>query len=133
MLSTALVKEIYRLLYEGELSHRKIALRLGVSRGTVASIASGCRALYGSEPSRGYSVPKLRPFRCPRCGYRVYFPCRICRMRRYRDSQMLLGLLARTNERLKEVSPRSKKLVRKEGQDCLRYKAGAQQRYFRAS
>src|SRR3954447_13262861 len=100
MLPTALIKEINRLLKEGELSHRKIAMRLGVGRGTVSAIASGRRGLHGTDPKRRHSAELRRsaPVRCPRCGYRVYLPCRICRMKRYHHGHMLLGLLARRQE-----------------------------------
>jgi predicted XRE-type DNA-binding protein len=92
MLSAALVEEIDRLLHEGELSQRKIARCLGVSRGTVSAIASGRRGLFGREPAdddsadrRGCSIP----VRCPRCGYRIYLPCLICRTRDHRRQQDL--------------------------------------------
>jgi hypothetical protein len=86
MLSTTLVHEIDRLLQEGELSHRKIAARLSVSRGTIAAIASGRRGLYGREPdddgrSRASTAPAAR---CPECGFRVYMPCLICEARQLR-------------------------------------------------
>jgi hypothetical protein len=98
MLPTTLVHEIDRLLQEGELSHRKIAARLGVSRGTISAIASGRRGLYGKEPVDAHllRVPSSPPTRCPHCGYRVYFPCNICRTRAHRRRQRLLALLART-------------------------------------
>ena len=51
MLATATVREIDRLLKKGELSQRKIAAQLGVSRGIVGAIASGRRGLYGRNPS----------------------------------------------------------------------------------
>src|SRR4051812_23660736 len=110
MLPTALIHEIDRLLKEGELSRRKIALRLGVSRGTVAAIASGRRGVYGKDPVGRHSAPlrKSPPTRCPQCGYRVYLPCRICRMREHQQSRLLLQLLARTDERL-------------DGHDCPSY------------
>src|SRR4051812_24840551 len=129
MLPTALVKEINRLLKEGELSHRKIALRLGVGRGTISAIATGRRALHGKEQRRRGSdeLPKSPPFRCPRCGYRVYIPCRICRMRRYRDGQLLLHLLARSDQELERRLPQSDSPARKtKGKRRSR-------RYFRAS
>ena len=50
MLSLSLVEQIVDLLNEGELSQRRIAARVGVSRGTVASIASGRRGLFGRDP-----------------------------------------------------------------------------------
>ena len=96
MLPTTLVHEIDRLLREGELSHRKIAAHLGVSRGTISAIASGRRGLYGKEPFEPHSplVPSSPPTRCPHCGYRVYLPCLICRIRQHQQRQRLLQLLA---------------------------------------
>jgi hypothetical protein len=86
MLPTALVHEIDRLLKRGELSHRKIAARLGVSRGIVSAIANGRRGLYGKDPpdeSRRSITPTSPAARCRRCGYRVYGPCLICEARKY--------------------------------------------------
>ncbi len=96
MLPIALVNEIDSLLQQGDLSHRKIAFRLGVSRGTIGAIASGRRGLYGREPIETHS-PLARtspPTRCPDCGYRVYLPCRICVVRQHRQRQIMLGLLS---------------------------------------
>jgi hypothetical protein len=90
MLSTALVHEIDRLLKEGELSHRKIAARLGVSRGVIGAIANGRRGLYGKEPlneDRHSLTPTAPATRCCRCGYRVYLPCLICEARKQRGEQ----------------------------------------------
>lgn len=96
MLPITLVNEIDRLLQEGKLSQRKIAFRLGVSRGTISAIASGRRALYGREPFETHSplVPTSPPARCPRCGYRVYLPCRVCIARQLKQRQIILRLLA---------------------------------------
>jgi transcriptional regulator with XRE-family HTH domain len=118
MLPAAIIKEIDRLLKEGELSQRKIAVRLGVGRATVAEIAKGQRALHGRERLRRNSDegPMTAPTRCPRCGYHVCLPCRICRARRYRHSQMLLDLLARSNEKSRGRTYASKKFVRKDEQ-----------------
>jgi hypothetical protein len=83
MLPTATIQEIDRLLHEGKLSHRQIAARLNISRGTVGAIASGRRGLHGKGPVDDSSccslTPRSPPDRCPRCGYRVYAPCLICR------------------------------------------------------
>jgi hypothetical protein len=90
MLSVTLVEEIDRLLQEGKLSQRKIAARLKVSRGTVGSIASGRRGLYGHESQLAQEDPLRHegpPERCPHCGFRVYMPCLVCRIRAYRESQ----------------------------------------------
>jgi hypothetical protein len=92
----ALVHEAARLLHEGELSHRQIAARLGVSRGTVGAIASGRRSLFGREKRLDLpSEPTTPPTRCPQCGYRVHMPCHICRIRAHKTSQQLLQILAR--------------------------------------
>jgi hypothetical protein len=81
-----MVEEIRRLLEEGELSQRKIATKLRVSRGTVSAIASGKRGIYGSEPDP--EKPELHsldlpPERCSGCGAMVYMPCVLCLARRY--------------------------------------------------
>lgn len=86
MLPLATVQEISRLLAEGKLSQRKIAEKLGVSRGTVGAIASGRRGMFGREPERDrpelccFDVP---PERCAGCGAMVYKPCVLCRTRAY--------------------------------------------------
>src|SRR4029079_2907708 len=97
MLPIALVKEIDSLIHEGTLSHRKIAIRLGVSRSVVSEIANGRRGLYGQDPLAKYSplAPTSPPTRCPACGYRVYLPCLVCRTREHNQRQMILRILAR--------------------------------------
>lgn len=90
MLAKSLVDEIDRLLREGNLSQRKIAAQLQVSRGTVSAIASGRRGLYGHQASDGDATmpgPHRPPQRCRRCGHRVYMPCLICRSRDFRLRQ----------------------------------------------
>jgi hypothetical protein len=86
MLSLAMVEEIRRLLEEGELSQRKIAATLGVSRGTVGAIASGKRGIYGSEPdpeNPDLLSLDLPPERCSGCGAMVYMPCVLCQAQKY--------------------------------------------------
>jgi hypothetical protein len=92
MLSTSLVHEIDRLLKTGQLSHRKIATRLNVSRGTISAIAQGRRGLYGMDPNekRPARTPTSPPTRCPHCGYRIYLPCLICSARHHRQGQQIL-------------------------------------------
>jgi len=90
MLPLALVQEIQRLLDDRQLSQRKIAQKLNVSRGTVGAIASGRRGIYGREP--GSQQPtlcclELPPERCCGCGAMVYKPCVLCRAREYRTRQ----------------------------------------------
>src|SRR5262245_33982284 len=90
MLAISVVEEIQRLLDEGKLSQRKIAARLGVSRGTVGAIANGQRGLYGREPGPDAAHPLAPlgpPERCPRCGFLVYMPCMVCNTRDYRQRQ----------------------------------------------
>ncbi len=94
MLSLAKINEINRLLRDENLSQRKIAKLLGVSRGTVGDIASGKRGLYGREPRAENSQsnePDLMtpPERCNGCGGLVYKPCMLCMTRAYLKSRML--------------------------------------------
>ena len=96
MLPLATVQEIRRLLDEGQLSQRKIAAKLGVSRGTVGAIASGRRGLFGREPETDQPDPcslDLPPERCPGCGGRVYKPCVLCITRKFQErEQTIKGL-----------------------------------------
>ncbi|QEG37137.1 helix-turn-helix domain-containing protein [Bythopirellula goksoeyrii] len=86
MLALEQVLEIRRLLDAGQLSQRRIALKLGVSRGVVNSIANGRRGLHGRESCVSYSrdAPEVVAHRCRGCGAMVYMPCLLCRARQYR-------------------------------------------------
>jgi Helix-turn-helix len=98
MLPLAVVQEIRRLLDAGTLSQRKIAARLGVSRGTVGAIASGQRGLFGREPvAAGPDLydPDQPPERCGGCGALVHMPCLLCRTRRYVQRQRRLRELGK--------------------------------------
>lgn len=94
MLSLEVVMEVRRLLDAGELSQRKIALKVGVSRGIVNSIANGRRGLHGRETTAQYSsdTQEVIAQRCRGCGAMVYMPCLLCRARQYRarEDQVLL-------------------------------------------
>lgn len=93
MLPLVKVEEVKRLLDEGKLSQRKIAAKLGVSRGTVGSIANGKRGIYGREPDHSEPTlccPDLPPERCPSCGGMVYMPCVLCKAREYRQREKKL-------------------------------------------
>ncbi len=108
MLPTAIVNEIDALVRTGILSNRRIAMRLGVSRGVVNAIAKGERRLHGAEPDTallplGASRPAVR---CPYCGYRVYMPCLVCRTREHQRSKRLWALLAQVNRRCAESNHR---------------------------
>jgi hypothetical protein len=101
MHSKTLIDEVDRLLREGELSQRKIAERLGVSRGTVGAIASGQRGLFGREPGDGVGtvlMPAGPAERCAGCGYRVYLPCLVCRTRAHRSRNKFVRQLEPTAE-----------------------------------
>jgi len=84
VLPESTIDEVKRLLAEGRLSQRKIALQTGVSRGTVGAIAGGRRREQPAKPAAfedEVAPPSGPPERCSRCGALVYLPCRLCRMR----------------------------------------------------
>jgi hypothetical protein len=84
MIALMKIKEAERLLAEGKLSHRKIALAVGISRATVGGIASGRRPDYEArQRARAVANEPLGPLaRCPGCGGLVYMPCRLCTVRK---------------------------------------------------
>jgi hypothetical protein len=84
MIAMETVAEIERLLGEGNLSQRKIALLTGVSRGSVGLIASGKRPdreILQEPAEDNADEPVGPPQRCAGCGGLVYMPCRLCRER----------------------------------------------------
>lgn len=84
MISPAVVVEVRRLLAEGQLSQRQIARRTGISRGTVAAIASGRRRpRYPPSPTSPGGFPRGKPVRCPGCGALVQMPCLACWLREH--------------------------------------------------
>jgi transcriptional regulator with XRE-family HTH domain len=88
MLKDETVLEALRLLKQG-LSQRQIALRLNVSRGTVAAIAQGLRRTE-TPPLEQPPVAVYR--RCPQCGVKVEMPCVACRARSYARRRQLNDL-----------------------------------------
>jgi hypothetical protein len=101
MIAPAVVKEIRELLSEGVLSQRKIAVRMGVSRGTVNAIAWGKRpdrGLRARPRPDGFIVPSGPPKRCPGCGGMVKMPCLLCHVR---------ALRARTRADRQSILPQS--------------------------
>jgi transcriptional regulator with XRE-family HTH domain len=81
MIAEKVVQEVRRLLVEGALSQRKIALRTGVCRGTVCAIASGRRPDYEPRESLEDEEAMVGPaVRCGKCGAMVYLPCRRCKL-----------------------------------------------------
>lgn len=101
MLPLELVNRISALVREGQLSHREIAVRLHVSRGTVSAIANGRRGIYGKDENDKYTplAPSLAAVRCPACGNRVHPPCLICLVRQRRQREITAQLLARNLQR----------------------------------
>jgi hypothetical protein len=83
MLDVATVNEVRRLLDEGCYSHREIARRTGVSRGSVDAIADGRRAHHGREDRAAESQAKPPHQRCAECGDLVRLPCVACQARDY--------------------------------------------------
>ena len=81
MIGPAAIEEIQRLLAEGDLSQRKIAKLMKVSRGTVAAVASGKRRPYYPRPEDSDEQFMGPVRRCPGCGGMATMPCRACRIR----------------------------------------------------
>ena len=140
MHSLELVREIDRLLQEGQLSQRKIAERLRVSRGIISAIARGRRGLHGRETENAHSTlgRSSPPVRCPECGYRVFLPCVICRIRQHEDRQRLLRILAAEKPRELVNAPGKKRassgMTTAQWRRALKKKPlGRRAHYFRAS
>ena len=76
LLSTA--KEIARLLNEGDLSQRRIARQVGVSRMTVSNIATGKRGVHGSSGQADRSHEEFTIGCCLTCRVECYVPCVKC-------------------------------------------------------
>jgi hypothetical protein len=85
LIKPSVIAEAKRLLAEGQLSQRKIAALLGISRGTVGAIASGRRPDYQNRSTSDDEEPDIDPnapkVRCGGCGGMVIMPCRACRDR----------------------------------------------------
>jgi hypothetical protein len=100
MIAPEIVNEIRRLLAGENLSHRKIAAIVGVSRGTVGAIDSGTRPDYDAmlhEIGDGVDEPAGPPERCPGCGGLVYMHCILCKVRNHvigKPKQTFRGLNA---------------------------------------
>lgn len=93
MIGDAIVSEIRDLLTAGELSQRRIAQRLGVSRGTVNAIACGRRPDYAARRSDpdDFAPPRGLTRRCPGCGGMVQMPCLLCHVRAIKQRQRADG------------------------------------------
>jgi hypothetical protein len=82
MLSPCVVREVRRLLLEGNYSARRIGMMLGVSRSTVTNIAHGNRPDYKVGEEDLPDLPQGDHRRCPGCGGLARVPCFVCRVRR---------------------------------------------------
>jgi DNA-binding XRE family transcriptional regulator len=85
MISANIVEDIRQMLAEGRLSQRAIAVRTGISRGTVSAIAQGKRRDYPARYAPGDALfvpPAGRHVRCPGCGALAQMPCLACYLRR---------------------------------------------------
>jgi hypothetical protein len=85
VLSNSKVQWVQQLLAQG-LSYRHIREITGVGREAIGRIARGQRPDYEAIRRRGKEEQSAKKrngaaARCPGCGYRVYFPCQICRIR----------------------------------------------------
>ncbi len=85
MISEATVRQIECLLAQ-RLSHREVARRVGVARGTVTTIAKGQRpdyvAMRAAKDEKVYQQGRSYHF-CPGCGCHVRMPCLVCLLRRW--------------------------------------------------
>jgi len=91
MIATTVVEEVRRMLREGRLSQRNIALRVGISRGTVNAIALDRRPDRPRRSPRGgddFIPPAGLPRRCPDCGGIVQMPCLLCYLRARRRREL---------------------------------------------
>jgi hypothetical protein len=87
MIAPRVVAEIQRLLDLKTHSQRRIAALVGVSRGTVGTVASGRRRDGNVLPGQcddNSEQPSGPPARCSGCGGLVYMPCLLCRLRKER-------------------------------------------------
>lgn len=94
MIETAVVSAIRDMLVQGELSQRKIARRVGVSRGTVNAIARGRRPDYAArseQAAEDFIPPGGLRARCPGCGGMVQMPCLACHVRAIEDRGRVRG------------------------------------------
>lgn len=85
MLTVRQITEIRRLLLDGR-SQREINRLTHMARDTIAGIVHNRRPDYEAIRQAKREETQTRPSgplsRCPGCGHRVYFPCRVCLARR---------------------------------------------------
>ncbi|MCE9554119.1 MAG: helix-turn-helix domain-containing protein [Planctomycetes bacterium] len=95
------VKMVEELLASGNCSQRAIALRTGVSRATIAAIASGKRSPRTAMEEETQAATQ----RCQGCGILVKMPCRVCAVRRY-QTQVLAVRRWKAHLAARQNSPR---------------------------
>jgi hypothetical protein len=122
MLAPKTIAEIQRLLDLKTHSQRRIAALLGISRGSVAAIATGRRRDVPADAADDLPTERSgRAVRCPGCGGLVYMPCLLCSLRRENPRgtrrrtpnsfvPLHLDLRPEHRERYEEVRARRRKL-----------------------
>lgn len=95
MLNPGIVQEVYRLLAEGKLSHRRIAKATGISRTSVGAIANGQRPDYALPASDDDPLLTGPASRCVGCGGMVYMPCQLCQVRAMKRKEKARKILRR--------------------------------------
>jgi hypothetical protein len=81
MLSPVIIREIEQLLEEGQLTRRKIAIKVGVARSTVTAVAERIRQADDYLQHAPTPKPLAKARRCPSCGATVRMPCKLCQTR----------------------------------------------------
>jgi transcriptional regulator with XRE-family HTH domain len=102
MIRSSVVEEIQCLLRAGRLSQRKIARRVGVSRGTVGAIAQQRRPDYEArrrQQEAEFESPAGPAIRCPDCGAMTQMPCLACRVRALLEKQRSANRAGRSRDR----------------------------------
>lgn len=102
MIALAKFQETRRLLALGNLSQRRIARIVGISRATVNAIAQGKHA---DREARMAACNREPPtfegplVRCPGCGGMVLMPCLACRVQQVKDRELAMLRAARRKVR----------------------------------
>lgn len=100
MIAIAKFQETRRLLALGNLSQRRIAAIVGVSRATVSAIAKGTYRLRDQRRNREEDfLPRGPVSRCPSCGALVQLPCLACRVEELKNRQRQILRAARQKAR----------------------------------
>ena len=85
MISKTTTLAIRRLLSEGKLSQRKIALRLGISRSAVRNVEK--ESVREQSKEEFFRYPKGPHRRCYSCGAFVQLPCLACQIRNWKKEE----------------------------------------------